>query len=55
MDFYFKKANDYYNKKDYRTALSHYQSARKLAVNNFTPDNILKIDRRINDIQKLGI
>ncbi len=45
----------YYNKKDYRTALSHYQSARKLAVNNFTPDNILKIDRRINDIQKLGI
>lgn len=45
----------YYNKKDYKTALKHYENAHKLALNNFTGDNIMKIELRINDIQKLGI
>ncbi|BAK81469.1 tetratricopeptide repeat protein [Candidatus Arthromitus sp. SFB-rat-Yit] len=27
MDFYFKKANDYYNKKDYKKALSLYKKS----------------------------
>lgn len=27
MDFYFKKANDYYNKKDYKKAISLYQKS----------------------------
>ena len=45
----------YYSKKDYKNALSHYKNAHKLALNNFTTDNIKKIELRINDIQKLGI
>lgn len=45
----------YYKRKDYKNALSYYNSAHKLALNNFTKDNIMKIELRINDIQKLGI
>ena len=45
----------YYNKKDYTNALKHYKNAHALALNNFTKDNITKIEMRINDIKKLGI
>lgn len=45
----------YYNRKDYKTALNHYKNAHKLALNNFTGDNIMKIEMRINDIQKTGM
>ena len=45
----------YYNKKDYTNALKHYRNAHSLALNNFTKDNITKIEMRINDIKKLGI
>ena len=45
----------YYRQKDYKNALAHYQNAHKLALNNFTKDNISKIEMRINDLQKLGI
>lgn len=47
---------DYYFKlRDYKNALSYYKNAHKLAINNFTKDNIAKIELRINDIKKLGI
>ena len=45
----------YYNQKDYKNALNYYKNAHKLAINNFTHDNINKIEVRINDIQKLGL
>ena len=45
----------YYNQKDYKNALNYYKNAHKLALNNFTHDNINKIEVRINDIQKLGL
>lgn len=45
----------YYNKKDYKNALQYYKNAHSLALNNFTKDNITKIEIRINDIKKLGI
>ena len=45
----------YYKRKDYKNALSCYKNAHSLAVNNFTKDNILKIETRINDINKLGL
>lgn len=45
----------YYNKKDYTNALKYYKKAHTLALNNFTKDNITKIEMRINDIKKLGI
>ena len=45
----------YYNKKDYINALKHYKNAHALALNNFSKENITKIEMRINDIKKLGI
>ena len=45
----------YYRRKDYKNALAHYKNAHKLALNNFTKENIAKIEQRINDIEKLGI
>lgn len=45
----------YYKRKDYKNALSCYKNAHSLAVNNFRKDNILKIETRINDINKLGL
>ena len=45
----------YYNKKDYTKAINYYKNAHALALNNFTKDNITKIEMRINDIKKLGI
>ena len=58
--FYIASSNvaigDYYLKqKDYKNALLYYKNAHELAVNNFTKDNIAKIELRINDIKKLGI
>lgn len=47
---------DYYFKlRDYKNALLYYKNAHELAINNFTRDNIAKIELRINDIKKLGI
>lgn len=47
---------DYYFKlRDYKNALLYYKNAHELAINNFTRDNIAKIESRINDIKKLGI
>ncbi len=45
----------YYRRKDYKNALAHYKKAHNLALNNFTKENIAKIEQRINDIEKLGI
>ena len=45
----------YYRRKDYKNALAHYKNAHNLALNNFTKENIAKIEQRINDIEKLGI
>lgn len=58
--FYIASSNvaigDYYLKqKDYQNALLYYKNAHELAINNFTKDNIAKIELRINDIKKLGI
>jgi tetratricopeptide (TPR) repeat protein len=45
---------DYHNKhKDYKQALQHYNAALKLAKENFTKDNINKIEMRIADIKKV--
>ena len=41
----------YYNKKDFELALRSYIIAHKMAINNFTKDNILKIEMRINDLK----
>lgn len=43
----------YYNQKDYVVALKYYDKAKSLAQNNFTKDNIVKIEQRINDIKKV--
>ena len=43
----------YYNQKDYAVALKYYDKAKSLAQNNFTKDNIAKIEQRINDIKKV--
>ncbi len=43
----------YYRRKDYKNALSHFESAYKSALENFTKDNIAKIEMRINDIKKV--
>lgn len=45
----------YHNKKDNELAMKHYVSAYKLAQNNFSRDNISKIEIRINDLKiRLG-
>ena len=41
----------YYNKKNFEQALRSYADAHKMSVNNFTKDNILKIEMRINDLK----
>lgn len=41
----------YYNRKDNELAMKHYVSAYKLAKNNFSKDNIFKIEMRISDIK----
>ena len=43
----------YYNQNDYAVALKYYDKAKSLAQNNFTKDNIVKIEQRINDIKKV--
>ena len=43
----------FYNRKDYEKALEHYENALKCASDNFTKDNIEKIEMRINDIKKV--
>ena len=43
----------YYSQKDYAVALKYYDKAKSLAQNNFTKDNIVKIEQRINDIKKV--
>ena len=43
----------YYNQKDYTNALTYYNLAKKLATDNFTKENIEKINMRINDIKKV--
>lgn len=43
----------YFNQKDYAVALKYYDKAKSLAQNNFTKDNIVKIEQRINDIKKV--
>lgn len=45
----------YYNKKENESAMKHYVSAYKLAKNNFSKDNIFKIEMRISDLKvRLG-
>lgn len=39
--------------KDYKNALKHYQDAYILAIDNFTKDNIAKIETRIKNIKKV--
>ena len=41
----------YFNKKDFEQALRNYIIAHKMSINNFTRDNILKIEMRINDLK----
>lgn len=41
----------YYNKKENELAMKHYVSAYRLAKNNFSKDNIFKIEMRISDIK----
>ena len=43
----------YYSQKNYAVALKYYDKAKSLAQNNFTKDNIVKIEQRINDIKKV--
>ena len=43
----------YYNRKDYTNALKYYKQAYTLAKDNFTKDNIEKIEMRINDIKRI--
>ena len=43
----------YYDLNDYRQALINYKEAYRLAVDNFTDENIKKIEMRINDIKKV--
>lgn len=39
--------------KDYKNALRHYKEAYTLAIDNFTSENIAKIETRIRDITKV--
>jgi len=55
--FYIAAANSalgdfYYDKKDFKNALMHYENAKKLAANNLTKDSIAKIELRIENIKK---
>ena len=43
----------YYDLKDYKQALDNYKEAYRLAVDNFTDENIKKIEMRIDDIKKV--
>jgi len=43
----------YYNRKDYKKALSHYNNAKILATQDFSKENITKIELRIEDIKKV--
>ena len=43
----------YHKRKDYKQALIYYNNAHKLAKENFTKDNIEKIETRIADIKKV--
>lgn len=43
----------YYDRKDFTSALKHYNLALKTAENSFIKDNIQKIQMRINDIKKV--
>lgn len=43
----------YYEKREFKKALSHYNNAYMLANKNFTKDNINKISKRIEDIKKV--
>ena len=43
----------YYRRKEYKTALKHYNDAYKLAGEDFSKDNIAKIEMRIQDIKRL--
>ena len=50
--FNYTFTNDFYfNKKNFEQALRSYVDAHKMSVNNFTKDNILKIEMRINDLK----
>ena len=42
------------NIKDYKNALEFYNEAHKLAQDNLAPENIRKIEMRINDIKKVN-
>ena len=45
---------DYFQKrKEYKKALSHYEDAQKLAKDNFTQENLEKIEIRINDVKRV--
>lgn len=41
----------YYNRKEFNPALEYYINAYKLALNNFTKENITKIKMRISDLK----
>ena len=41
----------YYNRKEFNLSLENYINAYKLAVNNFTKENITKIKMRISDLK----
>ena len=41
----------YYNRKEFELSLQNYINAYKLAVNNFTKENIAKIKMRISDLK----
>ena len=41
----------YYNRKELNLSLENYVNAYKLAVNNFTKENIAKIKMRISDLK----
>ena len=43
----------YYHRKDYKNALKHYNDAYKLAGDDFSKENIAKIEMRIQDIKKV--
>lgn len=41
----------YYNRKEFNLSLENYINAYKLALNNFTKENIAKIKMRISDLK----
>lgn len=43
----------YYRHKEYKNALNYYNDAYKLATDNFTKENIVKIESRIEEIKKV--